>query len=246
MTAEAATAAAPTLAQDVTALKSELRKLLGSGEAGVERVQAAQRVEDIVGALEKAFVPQSLEADSATLQGRWRLLTTFVPGQAAAEFTSLESWWNYAFAKGPSPVQAAVFTNELAQRVYQAIDLSRQPGRWHNVVDANPFAVVCIQADLKLEKSKDSSLNVLRFQWTDGFIMLKRLPVLNQELETPVKLPYPVPFALLGDRARGTFDTVYLDEDLRVARGSKSGSVFVLVREPEALPAEREYYNPAS
>jgi len=80
---------------------------------------------------------------------------------------------------------------------------------------------------------------------TGGFIAVQRLPGASEDLEQPWKVPYPVPFALLGDRARGTFDTVYLDTDLRIATGSKSGSIFVLAREPEKLPMEEEYYSPS-
>lgn len=229
----------------VEELKRELLALCGGGQAGKTRVEAAQRVEDIVEELERRAVARGVEEDSAIMEGRWRLLTTFVPGQAAAEFTSLDSWREYVFAKGPSPVQAAIFTNELAQRVFQVIDLVRSPGRWHNVVDARPYALACIQADVSLERAPEAAASALRFQWTGGFISVLRLPWSGEDLAEPVRFPYPVPFQLLGDRARGTFDTVYLDRDLRIARGSKSGSVFVLVREAEKLPLEEAYYTPA-
>lgn len=45
----------------------------------------------------------------------------------------------------------------------------------------------------------------------------------------PIRIPYPVPFKLLGDEARGWLDTVYLSEQLRVSRGNK-GTTFVLRR----------------
>lgn len=43
----------------------------------------------------------------------------------------------------------------------------------------------------------------------------------------PFSIPYPVPFKLLGDEAKGWLDITYLSEDLRVARGNK-GTIFVL------------------
>ena len=43
-------------------------------------------------------------------------------------------------------------------------------------------------------------------------------------------MPYPVPFKLLGDEAKGWLDTTYLGEDVRISRGNK-GTTFVLVRE---------------
>ncbi len=53
-------------------------------------------------------------------------------------------------------------------------------------------------------------------------------------------LPYPVPFDLLGENAKGWLQTDYLTSSLRLSRGNK-GSLFVLVPEadddPEALAA---------
>lgn len=46
----------------------------------------------------------------------------------------------------------------------------------------------------------------------------------------PARVPYPVPFKLLGDEAKGWLDTTYLGEDVRISRGNK-GTTFVLVRE---------------
>ena len=43
----------------------------------------------------------------------------------------------------------------------------------------------------------------------------------------PIVIPYPVPFKLLGDEAKGWIDNTYLSENLRIARGNK-GTTFVL------------------
>ena len=45
----------------------------------------------------------------------------------------------------------------------------------------------------------------------------------------PVRLPYPVPFRLLGDEAKGWLDTTYLSNQLRISRGNK-GTTFILRR----------------
>ena len=45
----------------------------------------------------------------------------------------------------------------------------------------------------------------------------------------PFRIPYPVPFKLLGDEAKGWLDTTYLSETLRISRGNK-GTTFVLQR----------------
>lgn len=52
------------------------------------------------------------------------------------------------------------------------------------------------------------------------------------DLPAPVRIPYPVPFRLLGDEAKGWLDTTYLGENVRISRGNK-GTTFVLVREEE-------------
>jgi hypothetical protein len=45
-----------------------------------------------------------------------------------------------------------------------------------------------------------------------------------------IRIPYPVPFRLLGSEAQGYLDTEYLSNGLRITRGNK-GTTFVLVRE---------------
>ena len=54
-------------------------------------------------------------------------------------------------------------------------------------------------------------------------------------------LPYPVPFELLGDNAKGWLQTDYITPSLRLSRGNK-GSLFVLTPEPEPDDAELEAY----
>ncbi|KAL6953590.1 putative plastid-lipid-associated protein 12, chloroplastic, partial [Sarracenia purpurea var. burkii] len=50
----------------------------------------------------------------------------------------------------------------------------------------------------------------------------------------PFKVPYPVPFRLLGDEAKGWLDTTYLSSsgNLRISRGNK-GTTFVLQKKTE-------------
>jgi hypothetical protein len=46
----------------------------------------------------------------------------------------------------------------------------------------------------------------------------------------PFTIPYPVPFRILGDEAKGWIDITYLSPMLRVARGNK-GTTFVLQKQ---------------
>ena len=48
-----------------------------------------------------------------------------------------------------------------------------------------------------------------------------------------IRLPYPVPFALLGDEAKGFLNTKFLSTNLRLSKGNK-GTTFVLIREAAA------------
>lgn len=231
--------AAGNLPKTLQEMKTELLDILSGGNWDASRVEAAQRVEDLVEALIQGYKDMKMSDQEAQrlLEGKWQLLSTFTPGQAAANVFSLKSWQEYVFGKGPSPVQAAAFTNDAVQRVYQVLDLSVSPKRWYNVIDATPNGIICLEADLT---SRDADV---QFQWTGGQIIIKRPPWSKEDLDQPIRLPYPVPFALLGDRARGIFETVYLDDELRISRGSKSGSVFVLRRESKPLPMEDVYFS---
>lgn len=45
----------------------------------------------------------------------------------------------------------------------------------------------------------------------------------------PFRIPYPVPFKLLGNEAKGWLDTTYLSDRVRISRGNK-GTTFILKR----------------
>ncbi|PXF39474.1 putative plastid-lipid-associated protein 12, chloroplastic [Gracilariopsis chorda] len=46
------------------------------------------------------------------------------------------------------------------------------------------------------------------------------------------RIPYPVPFRLLGKKSCGWLDIVYIDDELRVTKGNR-GSTFVLRKESD-------------
>lgn len=48
----------------------------------------------------------------------------------------------------------------------------------------------------------------------------------------PFRLPYPVPFRLLGDEVKGWIEVTYLSPRVRISRGNK-GTVFVLEKAAE-------------
>ena len=101
--------------------------------------------------------------------------------------------------------------------------------RFLNVVDFTEASGGQLVIEAKIT-GLDGPSNI-KFRFSGGFFLFVRL--FGRELVTPLKVPYPVPFDLLGERANGGLDTTYLSEDLRISVGNK-GTVFVLQRELEA------------
>ena len=104
--------------------------------------------------------------------------------------------------------------------------------RW---IDASPTAVVAIDAALegRLQPRR------LGFRFTGGQVLLRAL------WKGTLALPYPVPFELLGDNAKGWLQTDYLSPNLRLSRGNK-GSLFVFAPEPDPdkLTPSAVHYTP--
>jgi len=167
---------------------------------------------------------------SPLLPGRWRVLYQGKP-DVDTEFFSVESWQKYIAGDGPSPIQNLVSGSGQVSRLYQVVQFSddKESGRILNVVDASPAAVVAIEADLE-DKPQP---NRLGFRFSGGTILLNTL------WNATLSLPYPVPFELLGDNAKGWLQTAYITPTLRLSRGNK-GSLFVLVPEPEPDDPELE------
>ena len=145
---------------------------------------------------------------------------------ADAEFFSVASWKSYLFGDGPSPIQNVVSGSSSVTRLYQILqfddDVARTSGRIWNVIDASPFCVVGIEAELEGR----STPNQLDFRFTGGRVLL------NAIWEGKVALPYPVPFKLLGDEACGYLRQDYLSPTMRLTRGNK-GTRFVFTPEDE-------------
>ena len=115
------------------------------------------------------------------------------------EFFSVKSWQRYLSGDGPSPIQNLVSGSSSVSRLYQVVqfDQGRDAGRILNVVDASPAAVVAIEASLEDKPQR----NRLGFRFSGGTILLRTL------WNATLSLPYPVPFELLGDNAKGWLQT---------------------------------------
>lgn len=95
-------------------------------------------------------------------------------------------------------------------------------------------AVLNVRADVTGMEGR-----VIHVAFREAWFRFDRLPTWLGGAKLPVamRVPYPVPFRLLGDKAKGWQEVTYLDDTLRITRGNR-GSCFVLVRveERDALP----------
>ncbi|KAK9068673.1 hypothetical protein SSX86_012788 [Deinandra increscens subsp. villosa] len=148
----------------------------------------------------------------------------------------IEGRWQLIFTTRPgsaSPIQRTFVGVDLFS-VFQEIFLQTNDPRVSNIVKFSDAI-----GELKVEAAatvKDGKRILFRFD--KAAFSLKFLPF---------KVPYPVPFRLLGDEAKGWLDTTYLSEsgNLRISRGNKKtqltmsysgvvqGTTFVLQKQTE-------------
>uniref|UniRef100_A0A7N0U2V2 Plastid lipid-associated protein/fibrillin conserved domain-containing protein n=1 Tax=Kalanchoe fedtschenkoi TaxID=63787 RepID=A0A7N0U2V2_KALFE len=139
------------------------------------------------------------------------------------ESSLIEGRWQLMFTTRPgtaSPIQRT-FVGVDNFSVFQEIFLRTNDPRVSNIVKFSDAI-----GELKVEAAasvKDGKRILFRFD--RAAFSFKFLPF---------KVPYPVPFRLLGDEAKGWLDTTYLSEsgNLRISRGNK-GTTFVLQKKAE-------------
>ncbi|CAM8963569.1 unnamed protein product [Rhodiola kirilowii] len=139
------------------------------------------------------------------------------------ESTLIEGRWQLMFTTRPgtaSPIQRT-FVGVDNFSVFQEIFLRTNDPRVSNIVKFSEAI-----GELKVEAAasvKDGKRILFRFD--RAAFSFKFLPF---------KVPYPVPFKLLGDEAKGWLDTTYLSDsgNLRISRGNK-GTTFVLQKRAE-------------
>jgi len=219
-------------AASATAAEARLLELLSGTEGRGAALTADEDAEVHRRATElEADSTSGATNDSPLLPGRWRVLYQGKPGGEKTEFFSLESWRKYLSGDGPSPIQNLVSGSSTVSRLYQVVELSEggEAGRINNVVDLSPRAVIAIEAELEGKPSPSR----LGFRFSGGRVLVRTL------WNATLNLPYPVPFDLLGDNAKGWLQTDYLSPSLRLSRGKK-GSLFVLVPEPRPDDPELE------
>ncbi|PIA53135.1 hypothetical protein AQUCO_00900028v1 [Aquilegia coerulea] len=135
----------------------------------------------------------------------------------------IEGRWQLIFTTRPgtaSPIQRT-FVGVDYFNVFQEVFLRTEDPRVSNIVQFSDAI-----GELKVEAA--ASIN-------DGTRILFRFDRAAFSFKfLPFKVPYPVPFRLLGDEAKGWLDTTYLSHsgNIRISKGNK-GTTFVLQKKTD-------------
>ena len=206
-------------------LEASLLGLLQPGSTPAE-----EQVAELTRAL-AASAGQEQPALSPLIEGDWVLLhtskSTFdprnplgrredgtAPGLEGA-FAALSGGAQVA-APSSSPIQRALVD---AFSVTQSIQLQGSDKRVLQSVET-PVGTLRLGARASVSTEQPARIS---FAFDEGYFAL-RTPLFGVD-----RLPYPVPFRLLGKEAEGYLDTTYLSDKLRISVGNK-GTQFVLGR----------------
>ncbi|KAL1295576.1 hypothetical protein AAHE18_19G220800 [Arachis hypogaea] len=135
----------------------------------------------------------------------------------------IEGRWQLIFTTRPgtaSPIQRT-FVGVDFFSVFQEVYLQTNDPRVCNIVSfSDAIGELKVEAAASIQDGKRILFRFDRAAFSFRFL--------------PFKVPYPVPFRLLGDEAKGWLDTTYLSHsgNLRISRGNK-GTTFVLQKQTE-------------
>ncbi|XP_058774705.1 probable plastid-lipid-associated protein 12, chloroplastic isoform X1 [Vicia villosa] len=135
----------------------------------------------------------------------------------------IEGRWQLIFTTRPgtaSPIQRT-FVGVDFFSVFQEVYLRTNDPRVSNIVSfSDAIGELKVEAAASIKDGKRILFRFDRAAFSFKFL--------------PFKVPYPVPFKLLGDEAKGWLDTTYLSHsgNLRISRGNK-GTTFVLQKQTQ-------------
>ncbi|KAJ1694756.1 hypothetical protein LUZ63_011454 [Rhynchospora breviuscula] len=135
----------------------------------------------------------------------------------------IEGSWQLIFTTRPgtaSPIQRT-FVAVDSFKIFQEVYLRTDDPRVTNVVKfSDAIGELRVEAVASIKDGKRILFRFDRAAFSFKFL--------------PFKVPYPVPFRLLGDEAKGWLDTTYLSDtgNIRISKGNK-GTTFVLQKVTE-------------
>ncbi|KAG6476518.1 hypothetical protein ZIOFF_065760 [Zingiber officinale] len=199
-----------------------LRPILSSlVEKGEQKLSFTDRESVLVEALlgiqgrGRAASPMQLQALALfDLTSLWYLRIEYKPIALSITSSSMiEGCWQLIFTTRPgtaSPIQRT-FVGVDFFKIYQEVYLRTDDPRVSNIVRfSDEIGELKVEAAATIKDGKR-----ILFQFDRAAFSFKFLPI---------KVPYPVPFRLLGDEAKGWLDTTYLSRNgnLRISRGNKA------------------------
>lgn len=217
-----------TASSEVRQVVEELRANLPGGDGG-KRTGRDTELAPLISRLEELVTQPDCRSDDRIL-GVWRnshtsrtvtaspIQRTIVRlGGIAPKIEQLVVGNHAAIPSSDSQITTTTHTNDMLppRHVVTRVDLRAAIGAILNVK-----AVVTSVAGSRINVKFDNAW--FAFSQFPSWLGGKPLPTL-------FRLPYPVPFQLLGKKAAGWLEISYLDEDIRITRGNR-GSCFVLTR----------------
>lgn len=261
--------AAPRRRRDASALSSSSSSSSSLEEDLIANADAGDDARTIaaMNALTSAYATSpsaSNDALGASFSGVWRLIySTKSAFDATAPLgrredntaPGLEAVFKAAFGDGggkgtdaasaavtasSSPIQRAVLSNltKGGFAVLQGVRLTGDATK-HRVDQCvrfgDGYGYFRLSASASLEPESSPRRGTINYKFDNAYVMLAK--------PFEVRLPYPVPFKLLGDEAAGYLELKYASDRVRVVKGNK-GTTFAFVREDsmDALPCANELF----
>ncbi|EOD07545.1 hypothetical protein EMIHUDRAFT_238400 [Emiliania huxleyi CCMP1516] len=210
----------------ISSLESQVARLASS--ATTSRSELEDRLAELVSESGGGIPDPAL---SPMIEGDWELLYTTKSSfdwrnplgrRADGTTPGVEGWFaalsgggESAAAASSSPIQRAVTSAFSVTQSIRGLQGGAARGRVEQLV-RTPLGELRLNA---AATARPAAPRRVSFAFDEGYF----------QTEQGLRLPYPVPFKLLGKEAEGWLDTEFLGDELRISTGNK-GTTFVLRR----------------